>query len=326
MATVTSPVATIQPTIFKELSAFVTTFIAEKDAAAGNVPNTVVSTATHLLIAIENAANIFKDFTAAQQPVLVVRVGEFKKMIACLKKADFCRLNLPTMIRHSIDIGTFDGWIPKLYATNPQHIVPKSETIVQFFGKFKYADPLKYKQTYMPTLKVGERTFEPTQADHHTLTFKLTFSAEESPFKKDKCSQFDARLIVPYEVGHLGIVIAQRRTFEFNVPVRALPIVAGVLEVASRLVNDQPTSTEHKMEWEENLIFELDPKRFAQLTFTSFDGKKQEFTAAQLEADAEKVYPNPLVTEGSYLRISQVAAVGEDSHKWKVETVPPTGI
>lgn len=326
MATVTGQTTTIQPTIFKELSDFVLTFIAEKDAAAGNVPNTVVSTANHLLIAIENAANIFRDFTAAQQPVLAVRVGEFKKMIACLKKADYCRLNLPTMIRHSIDIGTFDGWIPKLYATNPQHMVPKMKAVVQFFGKFKYADPAKYKKTYLPTLKVGERTFEPIQADHHTLTFELTFSAEDSPFKKDKCSQFNTRLIVPYEVGHLGIVIAQRRTFEFNVPIRALPICAGEIEITSKLVNDQVSTVQHKMEWEDNRIVELDPKGVAVLTFTSFDGRKQEFTAAGLEAEAKKVFPNPLVTEGSYLRISQVAAVGDESRKWKVETIPPVSV
>ncbi len=325
MATVTAQ-TTIQPTIFKELSAFVTTFIAEQDAIPGNAPNSVVMTAIHLLIAIENAANIFNDCTADRQPVLAARVEEFRRMIACLRKTDYCRFNLPTTIRHSIDIGTFDGWIPKLYAINPQHIVPKSETVVQFFGKFKYADQLKHKKTYLPTLKVGLRTFEPTQSDHHTLTFKLTFGAEDSPFKKDKCSQFDARLIVPYEVGHLGLVIAQRRTFEFNVPIRALPTCAGVMEVASRLINDQPTSGEHKMEWEENLIFELDSKRFAQLTFASFDGKKQQFTAAGLEADAKAVFPNPLVVDRPYLRISQVAAVGDDSRKWKVETVPPVGI
>jgi hypothetical protein len=318
--------ATGQTTIFKELSTLVTTFIAEKDAAAGNAPNSVVSIATHLLIAIENAANIFKDFTADRPPVLAARVEEFKQMIACLKKTDYCRLNLPTMIRHSIDIGTSDGWLPKLYAVNPQHIVPKSETIVQFFGKFKYADTARYKKTYMPTLKVGERTFEPTQSDHHTLTFKLTFSHEDSPFKTDKCSQFDARLIVPYEVGHLGLVMSQQRTYEFNVPIRTLPMIAGLVQVTSKLVNDQLPISGYKMVWEEKLILTLGSKTVSQLTFTSFDGKEQRFAAVQLEADAEKVFPNPLVTEGSYLRISQVAAVGEDSHKWKVETVPPVGL
>ncbi len=318
--------ATIQPTIFKELSALVTTFIAEKDKAATNAPNPVVITATNLLIAIENAANIFRDCAADRQPILAARVKDFHQMIACLSKADYCRLNLPTMIRHSIDIGTFDGWIPKLYAINPQHIVPKSETIVQFFGKFKYADQSIYKKTYLPMLKVDERIFEPTESDHHTLTFKLTFNHEDSPFEIGRCSQFDARLIVPYEVGHLGIVISQKRTFEFNVPIRALPIYAGVVEVALRQLNDQPTSSKYKMGWEASRIFELDSKTDSQLTFTSFDGIKQGVTAAQLETDAKKVFPNPLVTEGSYLKISQVAAAGEDSRKWRVETVPPIGL
>jgi len=321
MAAVTGLTTTF-PAIFKELSSSVTAFIAETDAKECNGPNSIVTTATQLLIAIENAANIFKDCPADRQAALAERVEEFKQMIVCLKKVDYCRLNLPTLIRHSIDIGTSDGWLPKLYAVNPQYVVPKVETTVQFFGKFKYADQAKHGKTYLPTLQVGERTFEPTQCDHHALTFKVTFDPEKKPFKKDKSSQFDGRLIVPYEVGHLGIVYAQKKTFEFNVSIRALPTCAGVVIVASKTIDDQIA----QMEWGEKRTFTLESRMDSKLTFISFDTKKQEFTAAQLETKAEKVLPNSLIVEGSYLKISQVAAFGDDKCKWQVETVPPIGL
>ncbi|HEX2579103.1 MAG TPA: hypothetical protein VHK67_01705 [Rhabdochlamydiaceae bacterium] len=321
MAAMTSS-TTISPTIFKELSSTVTAFIAEIDAKENNGPNSIVTTATQLLIAIENAANIFKECTPDRQAALAARAEEFKQMIACLKKTDYCRLNLPTLIRHSIDIGTSDGSIPKLYAVNPQYIVPKAETTVQFFGKFKYADQAKHGKTYLPALQVGGKAFEPTQCDHHVLTFKITFDSKNTPFKKDKSSQFDGRLIVPYEVGHLGMVYAQKKAFEFNVSIRALPTCAGVVIITAEMINDQVV----KMEWGENRTFTLDSKMNSKLTFISFDTQKQEFTAAQLETEAKKALPYSLIIERSYLKISQVAPYGDDKYKWQVETIPPVGL
>lgn len=187
------------PAVFTELSDFVKAFIAEKDAKEGNLPSSAVQAANQLLIAISNAENIFRDCTLEQKPILDAKKGEFREMLACLPKADYGKLNLPDLIRFSIDSGTKDGWIPKVYAVNPQHIVPKKEFILRIFGKFKYADSGRYK----PTLTFGKSSFEPIEADHHSLKFRVTLSSEEGPFKSDKCAQFFGRLVVPYEAGTL---------------------------------------------------------------------------------------------------------------------------
>jgi hypothetical protein len=313
---------TIQPTIFKELSALVTAFIAEKDSSADKARHGDIITANHLLIAIENAANIFKECLPQQSSSLAQKVSDFRKMIACLRKADYCRFNLPGLIRHSIDTGTSNGWIPKLYGVNPQFIVPGATTTVQFFGKFKYADPTINGKTYMPTLKVGDRTFQPVQADHHTLTFNLTFNEGPGPFQSDKCSQFFSRLIVPYEAGKVPVVMRNQKTFEFDVPIRALPINAGIFEFSVRELNDQPSTSQFKMAWKEVRIVHLDSSKSAQFTFTSFDGRKQEFTALGLEAEAKKSLPAMLNEQATYLRISQY----EGTHNWRIETIPPDGL
>jgi len=318
----TTSLTTNSTKTFQELTDSVNAFTAEIEAKETIAPNGSVTIATLLLIAIENAANIFKDCTPDRQTDLAGRVELFKKMIASLKKTDWCRLNLPTCIRHTIDEGTSDGWFPKLYGVNPQYVVPKAETMVQFFGKFKYAEA-KHGKTYLPTLKVGEQTFEPTEWNQHELTFKVTFSPDKTPYQKDRCSHFDSRLIVPYESGNLGMVFAQKRTFEFNVPIRTLPINAGVIMVVSKTTAEPQVA---KMEWEDKRIYTLDSRTDSKLTFISFDTRQQEFTAAQLEAEAEKVFPKPLTIEGSYLKISQVATSGGDKYKWQVETVPPIGI
>lgn len=239
-------------------------------------------------------------------------------MIACLKKVDYCRLNLPIWIRHSIDSGTSYFQLPKLYAVNPQYVVPiKAGTTVQFFGRFKYADvEAHFHKRYLPTLQVGEQTFKPTQCDEHALTFEVTFDPEKTPFKDKKFSQFDGRLVVPYSSEGLSPV-PQLQTFEFNVPIRALPIVAGIITVDRKA---------YVVEWGAKKIFTLMSNSASSLTFISFDKKTQEFTAAQLETEAAKVAPKPLIVEGSYLKISQVAVVGDDKHKWEVETVPPVGL
>lgn len=302
---------------FAELTDLLTKFIAERDEKQDKGPSNTIRDAIHLIIAVENARNICPVESQA------AKVEELKKLIGFLQRGDFSRLDLSDLIRHSIDSGTSDGTKPKLYAVNPKHVVPNTEFTVQFFGKFKYADTTKYKRTYTPKLVIGKHTFEPIEATHHTLTFKTQLDKEDFPFRVDKCSQIFAKLIVPYEVGNIGVLVSQQRTFEFNVPIRALPLNAGTMEVSTQMLNDGVSNAQYRMSWGlGNPIFTLNGKG-SKLIFTSFDGKVQEFQGADLEADARACFPNPLVKHGSYLKISQVSAVGEDSKKWEVEMVPP---
>ncbi len=304
---------------FAELTDFLTKFIAERDERQDKGPSNTIGDAIHLLIAIENAKNICP---AEKQ---AAKVAEFRHLIGSLQRADFSRLNLPHLIRHSIDTGTSDGWIPKLYAVNPQHVVPKSEFTVKFFGKFKYADMAKYGSKYKPTLVIGDHTFEPIEATHHRITFKPKVSEEDFAFQADKCTQIFCKLVVPYEV---GVVMGSQKKFEFNVPIRALPTNPGKIEITSKIFmfSGQRSTEQVNLGWEESRTVELRSKDDSKLTFTSFDGKKQEFEAANLEADAKKSIPDPLVVQASYLRISRVAAAGEDRNKWEVTITPPVDL
>ncbi len=305
------------------LTTVVTQFIAQKETT--NSPSSTIATARLLHIAFENAKNIYDQCVADPQTFLEAKEKEFKEMLACLQKLDFCRLNLPGRIRHSIDSGTSDGWVPKLYDVCPQYVLPKTGFIVRIFGKWKYAAPKTIK-TYMPTLTLSGKTFEPIQSDQHTLTFQPTINEEETPFLQITCAQLTGRLVVPYEVGNLGAIVSNQRRFTFDVLIFALPINAGIIAISSRLLNNQMSTVEHIMKWEESRVVELVSAKDASIVFTSFDGKKQEFTAAELEKSAKAVFPNPFTQQASYLKITQVATTGNDRHKWNVETVPPIGL
>lgn len=297
-------------TQYTDLTDLLAKIIAERDEKPEKGPSNTIQDAVHLIIAIENAKNVSKECPVA-------KVDAFKRMISSLQRADYSRLNLPHLIRHSIDSGTSDGTIPKLYAVNPQHVVPKSQFTVQFFGKFKYCE--KYK----PSLIIGKTTFYPTNVNHHTLTFQPQVTKEDFPYKLNKCTQIFCRLVVPYETGYVRSVPDQ---FEFCVPIRALPLNPGTIEITSKMLNDQ-TSTKHfEMGWEGVPRFELSSESDSKLKFTSFDGKTQEFQASDLEEEAKKCLPNPLVKHGSYITLSQISAAGQDRKKWDVKITPPVDL
>src|SRR5258706_12007443 len=116
--------------LFTDQTASLTKLIADKDKLPGNEIHLSIEVARHVLIAIANAENIFKD-----RPHLVrAKKEEFQQMIDCILKTDYCRLNLTTLIQYSIDSGTEDGWMPKLQNVNPQYIVPKTGFLVEFLG------------------------------------------------------------------------------------------------------------------------------------------------------------------------------------------------
>jgi len=323
----------VQPAL-NLLTILVTDFITDKQAASPNAASSTIATAKQLLIAIENAKNIYEYCVADRQSFLEAKEKEFREMLACLQKVDFCRLNLPACIRHSIDTGTSDGWFPKLYDVNPQYVVPRLgvafedlgtwKFTVELFGKWKYAAP-KTVKTYMPKLFLDSKPFEPIHSDQHTLTFQPTFSAEDCPFLPNQCSRFTGSLVVPYEVGNLGAIVSNQRTFTFEVLIFALPINAGMIAITSPLPNGQLSNAEHIMKWGDTRVVELTNAR-AHFIFTSFDGKRQEFTAADLEKSAKAVFPNPFTKQTSYLKITQVATAGEGKHKWNVEIISPIGL
>ena len=315
---------TIQSTVFHEQYELVKRYIADKEVVAGNAPSASIESAVFLLVAITNAENIYRDCVPVDQQSQwkAKKVEQFNRMIACLQKTDYCRLNLLTEIRDSIDSGTKHGWFPKFTGINSQHVVPTKVFTLRIYGKFKYADTEDYGNKYPPTLKLGNRTIEPIEARFNVLTFKPTLEGDDCPFREDKCVLFFGKLIVPYKSGY----VSGSGAFEFDVPIRALPTCAGMIDITSKLISDQVSTVQYKMAWEENRVVELDPKRVAVLTFTSFDGKKQEFSGSELTEAAKKTFPNPLVIEGSYLKLTQVGAVGDEQYQWKVETVPPTGL
>lgn len=318
---------TVQPTVFHDQYALVKKYIADKEAVTGNAPSASIESAVFFLVAITNAENIFRDCVPQDQQVQwkAKKIEQFNRMIACLQKADYCRLNLVTEIRQSIDSGTKHGWFPKVYGISPQHVFQVAPTTLftfKVYGKFKYADTADYGNKYAPTLKLVDRIFEPIEASFDCLTFKPNFEEGTSPFMEKSCTLFYAKLFVPYKSGY----VSGSSIFEFDLPIRALPTCAGTIEITSRRVNDQLMSEKHTMIWQETRPVELNPKRFAVLTFTGFDGKKQEFSGADLTEAAKKIFPNPLITEKSYLKITQVDTAGEDQYKWNVETVPPIGL
>ncbi len=314
---------TVQSTVFHEQYELVKRYIADKEAVAGNAPSASIEAAVFLLVAMTNAENIYRDCVPEDQQVQwkAKKIEQFNRMIACLQKTDYCRLNLSTKIRKSIDSGTKHGWFPKVYSVNPQHVVPMEVFTLKVYGKFKYADTADFGNKYTPTLKLGDRTFEPIKARSDCLTFKPSFGAGANPFQENSCTLFYGKLVVPYKSGYVT-----GSNFEFDLPVRALPTCAGTIEITSRRVNDQLVSEQHKMVWQETRQVELNPKRFAVLTFTGFDGKKQEFSGADFAEAAKKTFPKPLIAEGSYLKITQVDTAGDDQYKWNVETVPPIGL
>jgi hypothetical protein len=293
----------VKPLLFSDVTSALTQFIAEKDAREGNIPTNAVANANSLIIAIENAENTFKDRVAAEQNA---KAEQFRKWSLDLKTTGYGQLDLPDLFRHSIDEGTSDGWIPKVYSVNPKHIAPDAAIILEIFGKFKYWD----KPKYMPKLTVGTQTFDPIATSHAKLTFKLTFTEKEWPFKDDKCTQFFAKLVVPYEAGH---VMSNIKTFEFNLPIRTLPRFAGTLTINSQ--------NPKKMTWDGQCPVEIEKNSL--LTFESFDGIKQRISGAELVA-AKKELPPFLHTHfGTYLRISQLADYEELRNRWMITLIPP---
>jgi len=322
--------ALISSPVFSFVSGLVTNFIADNEAALNNSPSNTNADARLLLIAIENAKNTYAHCVADQPSFLKAKEKEFREMLDCLKKVDACRLNLAACISRSIDSGTSDEWFPKLTGVNPQYVVPMSgvgipeaglwKCTIELFGQWKYAAP-KTVKTYMPKLFFGDTSFEPIQSDQHTLTFQPTF--KDCPFLPNKCSRLTGRLIVPYEVGNFSMIMSNQRTFTFDILILALPINAGKIAITVLLANGQLGHVEHTMQWGETRFVDLTHDETGHFIFTSFDGKKQEFTAADLDESASKVFPEIFTKQASYLKVT---TAGGGRHRWIVETVPPIGL
>lgn len=308
---------------FSGQTAAVKAYIGEIDASGNNAPRMEIVFAVQLLFAIANAENIFSHCLSSQGPLLEEKTKDFDQMIECLRKTGCCSFDLFIRIRHSVDSGTSDGTIPKLYAANPQHIVPKKEFTVQFFAKLYYADPKnKYDATYQPSLQIEEKLYDssavvPINADHHQITFKAT--CDEDNFQEDRCSQFFVRVFVPYQVG--PIVWRTRKTAVFEVPIRFLPKTAGTLgirEVSGEVV-------QHKMAWEEERIFEVENDK--SFIFSSFDRKEKTLQVAELLKEAEKTKFFGFSTNFACFMISFLERdVNYNCSFWKINVVPPVDL
>lgn len=294
-------------TSFAELRTTVLQIIDETDAKSKNKASSTIETARQLLIAFENAKNIYRDH-APTTPTAKEKVEEFNQMIACLKKVDYCRLNLDAQIQHSINSGTVKGWIPKLSTVYPSHIVPSTSFCVQFFGKFKYADRTQFGEKYKPSLKLCGQTFEAANATHHSIRFNIKFTDKVPNFEKEKCAQFEGRLIVPYENGY---VLGSIKNFEFDVLIRALPTKAGTVKITHKEkgAHDNQLRT-LEVEWGRSYPLRYDESEFVALEFTSFDGQKTTMDKAG---------------EIPYLKLIR-AINSSDELWWTITIIAPTGL
>ncbi len=290
---------------FLELKATVLKLIADTDTQSDNKSNPTIEDGRRLIIAIENARNMYLNHPP-EQPTEAEKVEEFKRMIACLQKVDHRRDNLQAAIFDSINSGTAKGWIPKLHSVTPSHIVPSSKFCLTFFGRFKYA---AYKpEVYKPTFQLHGETFEATKVTEHAIVFDNAFKNSMPVYQENRCTQLEGRLIVPYETGTL---LKDIKTFEFEVVIRALPTTAGKVVVThqSEKKRSKQELTTMQVGWNQSYTLTCPDAEFKSVDFISFDGQK-----------------SVLMKEGEvpYLKLSRQNP--KEQTGWIITTIPPSGL
>lgn len=260
----------VQLTPYQQLSDYYTmldTRLMGEDAKASNTYNSTIEAIRSIMNALENARNIFMaNFKTLQEQQAIV--DRFQKMIECVDKADYCRVNLMPSIEKSIHQGTNKGWYPKLFNTLPRHLVPMNTLIIEFIGRFKYATT----EGYCPSLHLGGSIFVPQEKSEDTLTFKPGANQSVFNFQNERCTFIKAKLIIPYRTWTLGVT-----NVEFSVVLRALPIYPGkVTTVFTRTLTEEIVSKEYSPKWDEKFHFERpQDTEFKEIVYKRFDGKEK---------------------------------------------------